>query len=179
MAALPSERVVVIDETSINLAMTRRYARAPRGQRAVGRVPRNHGKNVSVIGALGLQGMVTSMSIEGAVDTAVFNIFVDRLLVPTLQPGAIVVLDNLRVHHSSRIEHAVQKVGGHVIFLPPYSPDLSPIEPCWAKVKTALRRAGARTPRRLAHALRLALRTLTTEDIRGWFRHCGYPVTAN
>lgn len=90
-----------------------------------------------MIGVLGLQGMVNRMSIEGSVDTAVFNIFVDRLLVPTLQPGAIVVLDNLRVPHSSRIEHAVQKVGGHGVFLPPYSPDLSPIEPCWATVKTA------------------------------------------
>ena len=179
VAALETERLIVLDETGIHTALTRRYARAHCGQRAVGAVPRNHGKNISVLGALGLRGMVATMTIEGAVDTDVFDAFVMQVLVPVLQPGDVVVLDNLRVHHSSQIETAVEQVGGQVLFLPAYSPDFSPIEPCWAKLKTFLRSVGARTHRRLQQALRQALNTLTAADIRGWFRHCGYQVIDN
>jgi transposase len=103
--------------------MTRRYARAPRGQRVYGAVPRNYGRNLSVIGALGLQGMVAALSVEGAVDTDVFDVFVRRVLVPALRSGDVVLLDNLSVHHASCIEQAVQAAHGQVIFLPPYSPD--------------------------------------------------------
>jgi transposase len=139
-------------------------------------VPRNHGRNLSVIGALGLQGMVAALSVEGAVDTDVFDVFVRQVLVPALQPGDIVLLDNLNVHHASCIEQAVQTAQGQVIFLPAYSPDFSPIEPCWSKVKTFLRGAAARTRRRLESALKSALLTICPEDIRGWFTHCGYLV---
>jgi transposase len=156
--------------------MTRRYARAPRGQRVYGAVPRNYGRNLSVIGALGLQGMVAALSVEGAVDTDVFDVFVRRVLVPALRSGDVVLLDNLSVHHASCIEQAVQAAHGQVIFLPPYSPDFSPIEPCWSKVKTFLRGAAARTRRRLDAALRTALQSLRPEDIRGWFTHCRYLV---
>jgi transposase len=159
--------------------MTRRYARAPRGQRAYGTVPRNHGANLSVIGALGLRGMIATMSVEGAVDTETFDIFVSQVLVSALQPGDVVVLDNLAVHHASTIEQAVRAAGSTVLFLPPYSPDFSPIEPCWAKLKTFLRGCGARTHTLLDDALTQALRTLHTEDFRGWFRHCGYEVAVN
>jgi transposase len=136
-------------------------------------VPRNHGQNLSVIGALGLQGLVAALSIEGAVDTAVFDVFVRRVLVPALRPGDVVLLDNLTVHHASCIERAVRAAQGQVIFLPSYSPDFSPIEPCWSKVKTFLRGAVARTRRWLETALKSALHTLRPEDIRGWFTHCG------
>src|SRR5262249_5699569 len=112
--------------------MTRRYARAPRGERAYGSVPHNHGPNLSVIGALGLRGMVGTMSLEGAVDTDAFEAFVEQVLVPALQPGDVVLLDNLKVHQVSNIKQAVSTVSGEVIFLPPYSPDFSPIEPCWS-----------------------------------------------
>lgn len=156
--------------------MTRRYARAPRGQRAYGSVPRNHGRNLSVIGALGVGGMVATMSVDGAVDTDVFNIFVERMLVPTLRRGDIVLLDNLSVHHASGIEQAVKEAQGHVIFLPSYSPDFSPLEHCWAKIKTCLRSSAARTRRRLEAALSRALTRLQPEDICGWFTHCGYRV---
>jgi len=158
--------------------MTRRYARAPRGKRAYGSVPRNHGANLSVIGALGLRGMIATMSVEGAVDTEVFNIFVTQVLVPALRPGDVVVLDNLAVHHASTIEQAVHTVGGTVRFLPAYSPDFSPIEPCWSKLKTFLRGCAARTRLLLEDALTQALRTLSSEDIRGWFQHCGYEVAS-
>ena len=176
VAPLDQSRFIFVDETSTSLAMTRAYARAPRGQRAYGAVPRNRGRNLSVIGALGLRGMVAALSVEGAVDTDVFNVFVRQVLVPALRPGDVVLLDNLNVHHASCIEQAVRGAQGQVLFLPSYSPDFSPIEPCWSKVKTCLRGAAARTRRRLEAALRTALLSLRPQDIRGWFTHCGYLV---
>jgi transposase len=176
VAPLDQSRFIFVDETSTSIAMTRGYARAPRGQRAVGAVPRNHGQNLAVIGALGLRRMVAALSIEGAVDTDVFDVFVRRVLVPALRPGDIVLLDNLSVHHASCITQAVQAVRGQVIFLPPYSPDFSPIEPCWSKVKAFLRGAAARTRHQLETALKSALLTLRPADIHGWFTHCGYLV---
>jgi transposase len=173
---MDQRRFIFVDETSTNIAMTRAYARAPRGQRAYGTVPRNHGQNLSVIGALGLRGMRAALSVEGAVDTDVFNVFIRRILVPALRPGDVVLLDNLNVHHASCIEQAVQGAQGQVIFLPSYSPDFSPIEPCWSKVKTCLRGAAARTRRRLEAALRTAFQSLCSTDIHGWFTHCGYLV---
>jgi len=178
VAPLGIERLLFVDEASTHTAMTRRYARAPRGERAYGRVPRNHGQNLSVIGALGLRGMTATMSVEGAVDTEVFNVFVTQILVPTLQPGDVVLLDNLKVHQVSNIEQAVNAAGAEVIFLPAYSPDFSPIEPCWSKLKTFLRGCAARTHALLGEALTKALRTLQPADIRGWFRHCGYEVAS-
>jgi transposase len=173
VAPLDQRRFIFVDETSTSIARTRSYARAPRGQRAYGAVPRNHGRNLSVIGALGLRGMVATVSVEGAVDTDVFAAFVRHVLVPALRPGDLVLVDNLHVHHASGIEQAVRAAQGQVLFLPSYSPDFSPIEPCWSKVKTALRGAAARTRRRLETALKSALLTLRSEDIRGWFTHCG------
>jgi transposase len=177
VAPLEQRRFIFVDETSTSLTMTRRYARAPRGQRVYGAVPRNRGQNLSVIGALGLQGVVAALSVEEAIDTDVFNVFVRRVLVPALQPNDIVLLDNLSVHHASCIEQAVQEAHGQVIFLPPYSPDFSPIEPCWSKVKMFLRGA-ARTRQRLEAALRTAFQSLRPDDIRGWFTHCGYLVSS-
>jgi transposase len=173
---LASDRFIFVDETSTHTAMTRRYARAPRGERAYGSVPRNHGPNLSLIGALGLRGMVATMSVEGAIDTDAFEAFVEQVLVPALQPGDLVLLDNLKVHRVSNIQQAVSAVGGDVIFLPPYSPDFSPIEPCWSKRKTFLRGYAARTQALLETALTKVLLTLSPDDIRNWFRHCGYEV---
>jgi transposase len=120
--------------------------------------------------------MVAALRIEGAVDTDVFDVFVHQVLVPALTPGDVVLLDNLNVHHAFGIEQAVRVAQGQVIFLPSYSPDFSPIEPCWAKVKTFLRGAAARTRYRLEAALKSAFHTIRREDIRGWFIHCGYLV---
>ena len=139
-------------------------------------MPRNRGQNLSVIGALGLRGMLATMSVEGAIDTEVFDVFIRRVLGPTLRPGDIVRLDNLSVPHASCIEHAVQATQGQVIFLPSYSPDFSPVEQGWAKLKTLLRGVAARTRRRVESAWRTALRTIHPEDIRGWSTHCGYLV---
>lgn len=178
VAPLEKGRFICVDETSTTTAMTGRYARAPRGQRAYGYVPRNHGQNLSVIGALGLHGVVAAMSVDGAVDTEVFEVYVEHGLVPALQPGAIVLLDNLRVHHASGIEAAVKGAGGQVIFLPPYSPDFSPLELCWSKVKAFLRGCAARPRRRLERALATAFQLIQPTDILGWFQHCGYLVSS-
>jgi transposase len=118
------------------------------------------------------------MSVEGAVDTAVFKGFGTRVLVPTLQPADVVRLDNLKVPQVSKIEPAVNAAGAEVIFLPAYSPDFSPLEPCWSKSKTFLRGCAAHPHALLEEALTKALRTIQPTDIRGWFRHCGYEVAA-
>jgi transposase len=178
VAPLQRERLIFVDETSTHTAMTRRYARAPRGQRAYGQVPRNHGVNLSVIGALGLRGVIAAMSVDGAVDTETFDVFVSQVLVPALQPGDVILWDNLRVHHASTIKQAVTARGGTVLFRPPYSPDFSPIEPCWSKLKTFLRGCAPRTRAFLDDMLTRALLTLSLEDIQGWFRYCGYEVVS-
>jgi transposase len=178
VAPLASERLLFVDAASTNTALTRRYAWAPRGERAYGRVPRNHGQNLSVIGALGIGGMVATLSVEGAVDTESFAVFVTEVLTPALRPGAIVLLDNLQGHRASDIEQAGSSAGGEVIFLPSYSPDFSPLDPCWSKIKTFLRGCAARTRALLDTALTKALRALHPEDIRGWFQHCGYEVAS-
>jgi transposase len=170
------ERLKFIDETGMNLAMTRLYGRAAPGVRVVDRVPRNYGENLSLLAALGVAGVSAPMTVEGAVDTAVFRTYVERVLGPTLRPGDIVVWDNLAVHKVAGITEAIAARGARLEPLPPYSPELNPIEHCWAKLKTALRQARARTRRRLDAALKRALQTITPADAQAWFTHCGYPV---
>ncbi len=174
MARLDRQRFLFVDEAGTHLAMTRRCARALRGQRATGSVPRNHGPILSIIGALGLRGLVAALSLEGVVDTAAFETFVTELLVPRLAPHDIVLLDHLKVHHASDIERAAATVKARVIWLPAYSPDLSPIENCWSKVKTFLRGRQPRTRAELDVGLTDALNSVTLADVAGWFKHCGY-----
>lgn len=170
-------RLVFVDETGVNTAMTRRYARAPSGERAHDSVARNYGAQTSVIAALSLgRGLVAAMTIEGAVDTLCFDAYIERVLRPHLRRGDVVVLDNLGAHKASRIEGVVQERGAQVLWLPPYSPDFSPIEQAWSKIKTYLRAAKARTRDELEQALSRATRLVTTADVQGWFTHCGYSV---
>ncbi len=169
-------RFIFVDETAVNTAMTRRYGRAPRGERAVDSAPRNYGAHTSVIGAMGLRGLVATLTVEGAVDTEVFNAYAERVLGPRLRKGDVVVFDNLTAHRASRIEEVAEARGAQVLWLPPYSPDYSPIEQCWSKIKAYLRGAKARTRETLDEALRAALSLVTKADIRGWFKHCGYSL---
>jgi transposase len=173
---LNKRRFIFVDESAVNTAMTRRYGRAPRGERAHDSAPRNYGTHTSVIGAMGLRGLVAALTVEGAVDTEVFNAYVGRVLGPRLRRGDVVVLDNLSAHRASRIEEAAAERGAQVLWLPPYSPDYSPIEQCWSKIKTYLRGAKARTRDQLEGALAAALGLVTKADIRGWFKHCGYSL---
>jgi transposase len=176
IAALDARRLKFIDESGVNLAMTRLYGRAPKGERVVGTVPQNYGPNVTMLGALGAHGLQAVMTVDGPLDTAVFRAYIKQVLGPTLTPGDIVVLDNLGVHKARGIQQMLARRRVRLLYLPPYSPDLAPIEPCWSKVKTALRRAKARTRDALDNAITSVLATVTEADARGWFHHCGYAL---
>lgn len=167
-------RLKFVDESGVNLALTRLYGRAPRGQRAVGSTPINYGENVSLIGALSVGGLEAPLMIGGAVDGEVFRVWTEQVLCPTLVEGEIVIMDNLQAHKVGGIREAIEQRGAKLIYLPPYSPDLSPIEACWSKLKTALRAAGARTYRALERAIKQALETIRESDALAWFAHCGY-----
>ena len=169
-------RFVFVDETAVNTAMTRRYGRAPRGERVQDSAPRNYGTHTSVIGAMGLRGLVATLTVEGAVDSEVFNAYAEQVLGPRLRRGDVVVLDNLTAHRASRIEEVAERRGAQVLWLAPYSPDFNPIEQCWSKIKTFLRGVKARTADALDEALAQAIGLITKSDIRGWFKHCGYSL---
>jgi len=171
---LDRRRFIFTDETGFHLALSRAYGRAARGRRVNQSVPRNHGKGVTLIGSLGLRGLLAPLSMEGAMDTVAFDAYVRQMLVAQLRPKDIVLLDNLPVHQASQVEQAVAAVKAEVLWLPAYSPDFSPIENCWSKVKTLVRGHQPRTPKELNTALRGALKAVTLNDIDGWFRHCGY-----
>ena len=173
---LDMPRVKCIDASGVNRAMTRLYGRAPKGERVVGAIPQNYGANVTMLGALGLQGIQAIMTLEGATNGDVFLAYVTHVLAPTLRPGDIVVMDNLRAHKVAGVEQAITGCGARLVYLPPYSPDLSPIAPCWSKLKAYLRKAQARTREALEMAMTQALATITAADAQGWFRHCGYAL---
>jgi transposase len=176
VSKLDIERFRFIDEAGVNIALTRLYGRAPHGERAVGSVPQNYGENLTMIGALSISGMDAVMTIEGATNGDVFRLYVERVLCPTLQKGEIVIMDNLGAHKVTGIEEAITACGAKLIYLPPYSPDLSPIERCWSKIKTALRAIGARTRQALARAIKQVLETITESDALAWFAHSGYEL---
>jgi transposase len=165
-----------VDESSVNLALTRRYGRAPPGKRVIGSVPQNYGPNVTMLGTLGVQGLHAVMTVDGATDADVFRTYVKQVLGPTLTPGDIVVMDNVRAHKALGVQQALARRGARLRYLPPYSPDLAPIEPCWSTVKTALRQAKARTRGALDTAMAAAMGTVSLADACGWFKHCGYPL---
>jgi transposase len=156
--------------------MARRYGRAPKGQRIRAAVPQNYGPNITVVGAVGWDGVRAAASLDGAVDGAAFRVFVEQVLAPTLAPGDVVVLDNLKPHYVRGVQEAVEERQARLLYLPPYSPDLSPIEPCWSKVKELLRGVGARTREALDRAVEAARARVTPADAQGWFHACGYPV---
>ncbi len=154
--------------------MTRRYGRARRGQRVHDAVPENWGRNVTVLGALSYQGLDAVMTVEDAADASVFRAYVTEVLAPTLQADDVVVMDNLSTHKVRGVREAIEAKGAALVYLPPYSPDYSPIEPCWSKLKTSLRAIKARTRDALDEALSKVVDTVTTRDAEGWFTHCGY-----
>ena len=166
------EDLVFVDETGSNLAMTRRYARALKGSRAYGDAPYQRGNNLTLIGAMALRGLVGEMTLPGATDGLAFQTYVTQVLVPNLWPGACVVMDNLAAHKVAGIRSAIEAVGATVVYLSPYSPDFSPIENCWSKVKEFLRARAARTYAELDQAITDAIAAVTTKDIIGWFTHC-------
>jgi transposase len=174
---IASEKFVFVDECSTNISLSPIYARAPRGERAHGKAPKNWGKNVSLICAIDPQeGVKPSMSVEGAVDSKAFESYIELLLVPKLKSGQIVVMDNLSVHKSKRVERLIEEAGCELVFLPPYSPDFNPIEEAFSKVKSILRKVGARSREALVEATGEALDAITLQDIRSFYADCGYQL---
>ena len=173
------EQFVFVDESGTHTALTRLYGWAPHDQRAVGSVPRNHGQNTTLVAALTPAGLQAPWAIEGAIDTAAFERYVTDVLGPTLRPGQLVILDNLSVHKAAPIRQAIEARHCELLFLPPYSPDCTPIEQAFSKIKARLRGLGARTRETLLAAVRLAVATITPDDAVGWFTHAGYPLPAS
>jgi transposase len=170
-----AKRLVFVDESGFNTSMTRLRARAPRGKRAYGKVPRNRGKNTALIASITLEGgMGESMSVEGATDAEAFEAYVEHFLAPSLCEGQVVVLDKLGAHRPQRIRELIEARGAELVFLPSYSPEMNPIEEAFSKIKTLVRREGARLREALVEAIGRALVAVTLEDAAGWFAHAGY-----
>jgi transposase len=177
VGGIAPQRLVFLDECGVLSTMARRYGRSPRGQRARAKVPFGHWKRLSVLGAIGRDGFMATMSINAATDGATFAAYLEQVLLPVLRqrkPDAVLVMDNLRAHKTSKVQTVLERSGFAYRYLPSYSPDLNPIEPGWAKVKSDLRRVAARTVEVLEQALGPALDSITAQDAAGYFRHCGY-----
>jgi transposase len=176
MGGIDPARLVFVDECGTHTALTRRRARAARGVRARGAVPRNRGPVTTLLAGLSLAGMSPAMTVEGGTDTAVFASYLEHFLLPALRPGQVVVVDNVGAHKPDRIRARVEAAGCELVFLPAYSPDLSPIEEAFSKIKALIRAAAARTRAALEAAIATALGAVTAADAAGWFSHAGYPT---
>jgi transposase len=166
--------LVFVDESGTNITLAPLYGWAPKGERAYGKAPRNWDKNITLIASLSAEGIGAAMSVEGATDGAAFQTYVKHFLVPTLKTGQIVVLDNLQVHKSLKVRELIEGAGASVLFLPSYSPDFSPIEGAFSKVKNLVRKAQARTQEALIETIGDALDAVSRRDALGFFEHCGY-----
>ena len=169
--------LVFLDEFGVTTQMVRMRGRAPRGQRLVCKTPAGHWKLLSVIAAMSVQGMLVCASVDGATDTASFVEFVRQGLIPRLRPGQVVVLDNLSPHRCGQVDELIESAGARVLRLPPYSPDLNPIEMAISKMKQLLRKLARRTVEELQQAITHAAASITRDDARGFVRHCGYAGT--
>jgi transposase len=174
--ALDAGRLIFIDETWAKTNMTRLRGRSPRGQRLVAKVPHGHWKTTTLIAALGLGGVRCSTVVDGAVNAEVFEAFVGQVLAPELRPGDVVVMDNLSSHKSERTRRLIESRGAMLVFLPPYSPDLNPIEMVFAKVKQLLRSLALRTQTALWTTMQSVLDAVSASDAANCFRHCGYTL---
>ena len=177
-AQLDPEQLVLVDESGTTISLTRVYGWAPHDQRATGSVPRNHGKNTTLVAALAPDGLHEPWLIEGAMETDSFAWSIIEQLAPTLRPGQVVVVDHLSAHQADRIRQAIEACHCQLLFLPPSSPDCTPIEQAFSKSKAILRGLGARTKEALQEAVRLAIEAITPHDAAAWFAHAGYALPA-
>ena len=174
MKHVPAERLVFLDESGAKTNMTRTHGRAPRGVRVVDKVPHGHWKTTTMISAVRTDGPFAAALVNGATDTDVFLAYVEHVLAPELRDGDVVVMDNLAPHKDPKVRELIESAGASLVYLPPYSPDLNPIENMWSKVKRHLRSVAARTYEALQEAVTEALGRVTSTDCEGFFRHCGY-----
>jgi transposase len=169
--------LVFLDESGVTTEMTRRYGRAPRGERLREGTPAGHWHTLTLLGAMTIDGLLATMSIESPTDSDVFLAYLEQVLCPRLRPGQLVVMDNLAAHKHPAVRQLIQQAGAELLYLPPYSPDFNPIEQCWAKIKECLRAAKSRTVEVLEAALATAIAIITPDNATAWFRHCGYWVS--
>lgn len=178
VARLDPAQLVFVDESGTHTSLTRLYGWAPHDRRAIGSVPRNHGQNTTLVAAFTRDGLQEPWLIEGAMTTEAFAWYIREELVPRLRPGQVVVLDNLSAHKAASIRQAIESRGCELLFLPPYSPDCTPIEQAFSKIKAILRGLGARTREALEQAVGLAVEAITPDDAHAWFAHAGYALPA-
>ena len=171
---LRPDDLVFVDETGVATDLARRYGRAKGGRRAPSAVPYGSWHRLTILGGLSLAGLVACMAVNSATDTDVMVAFTRQVLVPVLRPGQVVIMDNLSPHKAPAVRRLIERAGYRLLFLPPYSPDLNPIEPAWSKLKALLRGVGARTVAALHAALERLVDAITADDAHGFFRHCGY-----
>ncbi len=171
-------RLVFVDEMGTHTSLAPLYAYAPLGERAFFEIPRNRGTNTALLSSLHEEGMGPSMAVEGATTSEVFEAYVERFLAPVLKPGQVVVMDNLGAHRPKRVRELIEDKGCELLYLPPYSPDLNPIEEAFSKVKHLLRKIGPRTKGALVDAMGRALGAVSARDAAGYFAHCGYHTPA-
>jgi transposase len=170
------QRLVFVDEIGANTSLSVLRAWSRRGERAHCSVPRNRGKNTTLLASMSVEGMGPSLAVEGVTDRKVFEAYIEGVLAPSLQCGQIVIMDNLTVHKGERIKELIEERSCELLYLPPYSPDLNPIEEAFSKIKGILRKAEARSREALVEAMGRALDAVTSRDARGFFEHCGYRV---
>jgi transposase len=176
--SLEAERLVFVDEMGANTSLAPLYAWSRRGERALASVPRNWGANVTLLASITAEGMGECLAVEGSTTREAFEAYLERVLTPSLGPGQVVVMDNLSSHKGSRVRELIEERGCKLVYLPPYSPDLNPIEEAFAKLKALLRKAGARTCEALIEAMGWALEAVRAKDARSFFEHRGYRATA-
>jgi transposase len=167
---------VFVDECGAHTSLAPLYAWARKGERASSKVPRNWGANITLVASMSAEGMGPSLAVEGATTREVFEAYLEHLLVPALRPGQVVVMDNLSSHKGSHVRQLIEARGCKLLYLPPYSPDLNPIEEAFSKVKALLRSSAARTREALVEAMGAALNAITARDVRGFFAHRGYHI---
>jgi transposase len=172
--ALDARSLVFVDEMGTNVSLSPLYGWSKKGQRAYGSVPRNRGKNTTLLSSMTTEGMGPSLAVEGATTARVFETYVERVLGPTLREGQVVVMDNLSAHKGERVRELIERRGCQLMYLPSYSPDLNPIEEAFGKVKGLLRKVEARSREVLLEAIGAAISAITDQDARGFFEHCGY-----
>ena len=175
-AGIDPRKLIFIDETWAKTNMTRLRGRALRGHRLSAKVPHGHWNTTTLIGALGVDGVRCSTTVDGPVNRDVFEAFIEQVLCPCLKPGDIVVMDNLSSHKGPKVRRLIESAGAELIYLPPYSPELSPIEPAFSKIKHLLRSLAARTRDTLWSSMQSILEAVTASDAHGYFNHCGYPL---
>ena len=169
-----TERLVFVDEMGTNTSLHPLYAWSPKGERARCSVPRNRGPNTTLLASMTAEGMGACLAVEGATTRIVFEAYIEKVLLPSLRGGQVVVMDNLSAHKGERVRELVQSAGCELVYLPPYSPDFSPIEEAFSKVKCLIRKAEARSREALVEAMGKALDAVSARDARGFFEHCGY-----